>query len=216
MHLSTSKQEKLELGFGNYSCNWGIHIAGLYETTEERDAIIHGFMAKGIENEDLQLYSPAEQTAEEFKQNFVAHCPECKEKSDNQKYFIIYPPKDLYFPDGTFSPAAMDTGLNKFYRNSQKHGKRNVRAAAEMIWGLGAIPGVEHLMAYEARLNYFITGKPWISICMYNTRKFSGSVIINVLKTHPYIFNGGVLMQNPYYEDPAKWLSENAPQFLPG
>lgn len=216
MHLNTSNQEKLILGIGNYSCNWGIHIAGLYETAEERNTIIHGFLAQGMKNEDIQLYSPAEQTAEEFKQDFATHCPDCKEKLENQEYFTISLPKDLYFPDGTFSPVAMDAGLNKFYHSSQKQGKRNVRATAEMVWALGAIPGVEHLMAYEARLNYFIPGKPWISICMYNTTKFSGSVIINVLKTHPFILNGGVLMQNPYYEDPAKWLSENAPQFLPG
>ena len=39
-------------------------------------------------------------------------------------------------------------------------------------------------------------------------------MIIQVLKTHPYILNGNVLMQNPHFEDPAKWLAENAPQFL--
>ena len=37
MHIHTSEQDSLELGFGNYSCNWGLHICGLYETEEERD-----------------------------------------------------------------------------------------------------------------------------------------------------------------------------------
>jgi hypothetical protein len=32
MYIQTSTQEKLNLGIGNYQCNWGIHIAGLYET----------------------------------------------------------------------------------------------------------------------------------------------------------------------------------------
>ena len=41
MYIKTSNQEKLELGIGNYSCNWGIHIAGLYETDVERDEIIN-------------------------------------------------------------------------------------------------------------------------------------------------------------------------------
>ncbi|MFP4053584.1 MAG: hypothetical protein ACLFV7_06955 [Phycisphaerae bacterium] len=35
-------------------------------------------------------------------------------------------------------------------------------------------------MAYESRSNYFIPGKPWISICLYNVTRFSGADIMNV------------------------------------
>jgi hypothetical protein len=84
-----------------------------------------------------------------------------------------------------------------------------------MVWALEAIPGVEHLMAYESRLNYFIPGKPWISICLYNLNKFSGSTIMGVLRTHPYSISGGVITENPFYQDPDEWLATNAPQFLP-
>ena len=52
-------------------------------------------------------------------------------------------------------------------------------------------------------------------ICLYNVNKFSGSIIMNVLRTHPYTINGGVIAENPYYQDPDKWLASNAPQFLP-
>lgn len=215
MYFRTSEQEKLKLGVGNYSCNWGVHIAGLYETENERDAIINGFLAQGAKTGDMQLYCPTEQIGEEFCQKFEEYCPECAEKLKNTDYFSISSAKDLYYPNGTFSPKAMDIGLNQFYVESQNKGKRNIRATAEMVWALGAIPGIEHLMAYEARLNYFIPGKSWISICLYNTTKFSGQIILNVLKTHPFILNGGVFMQNPYFEDPTEWLSKNAPQFLP-
>ncbi len=215
MYLKTSDQEKLNLGIGNYSCNWGIHIAGLYETENERDEIINSFLAEGAEAGDMQMYCPVEQTEKEFKHKFTHFCPACADKLDNAEHFSISSAKELYYPDGTFSPFAMDVGLDNFFVESQKKGKRNIRATAEMTWALEAIPGVEHLMAYEARLNYFIPGKPWISICLYNTSKFSGSVIINVLKTHPYVINGGILMQNPFFEDPATWLKKNAPEFLP-
>ena len=57
MLLKTSDQEKLELGFGNYSCNWGIHIAGLYESESERDTIINGYLAQGAKNGDIQFWS---------------------------------------------------------------------------------------------------------------------------------------------------------------
>ena len=41
MHLKTSDQEKMVLGTGDYTCNWGTHICGLYETAQERDEIMY-------------------------------------------------------------------------------------------------------------------------------------------------------------------------------
>jgi len=213
MHIQTSNQEKFDMGFGGYTCNWGLHIAGLYETPEERDEIIFGFLHKGDIKGDLQLYCPVERTKENFIRDYGKFYPECKDHPRDPNLFSIESAKDLYYPDGTFSPISMDEGLNAFFEKSQKNGRRNIRATAEMVWALEAIPGREHLMAYESRLNYFIPGKPWISICLYNITRFSGKTIMNVLQTHPYTISGGVITQNPYFVDPDEWLRENAPEF---
>lgn len=214
MHIKTSNQKKLNLGVGGYQCNWGIHIAGLYETEEERDEIVFGFLHEGDKAGDLQYYAPAERSVENFKHTYSTAFPDCSTHLENEQQFQISSPKELYYPEGTFSPWTMDENLHAFYRESQHGGPRNVRATAEMVWALEAIPGTEHLMAYESRLNYFIPGKPWISICLYNITKFDGATIMKVLRTHPYTLNGGVITENPYYQDPDIWLLKNAPQFL--
>jgi hypothetical protein len=108
----------------------------------------------------------------------------------------------------------MDSALDEYFQDSQARGRRNIRATAEMVWALEAIPGTEHLMAYESRLNYFIPGKPWLSICMYDINRFSGSMVMQVLQTHPFTINGGVITQNPFFIHPDRWLAEHAPQFL--
>lgn len=214
MHIKTSDQPALKLGIGDYTCNWGIHVCGLYETEAERDEIILGFLGEGDKNGDLQLYCPVEQSPEMFKEKISKAYPQCGCHVDMPDHFRILNAKELYYPEGVFSPIEMDKGLNTFFEESQEKGPRNVRATAEMVWALEAIPGIEDLMAYESRLNYFIPGKPWISICMYNVNKFSGATIMNVLKTHPYTISGGVITQNPFYEDPDTWLKNNAPQYL--
>lgn len=213
MHIHTSEQAALELGFGGYTCNWGLHICGLYESEAERDEIIFGFLRTGAIVGDKQLYCPAERTKESFIEEYARRYPDCAHHTSDPDLFSINSAKELYYPDGTFSPFSMDKGLNEYFIESQKNGKRNIRATAEMVWALKAIPGVEHLMAYESRLNYFIPGKPWISICLYNVTKFSGKIIMNVLKTHPYTIINGMVNQNPYYEDPDEWLRKNAPEF---
>lgn len=214
MHITTSQQPALSLGFGSYTCNWGVHICGLYETEAERDEIVLGFLSHGDRAGDLQFYCPVERSIDDFKQCYARNYPELKEHLNDPNRFQLSSAKALYYPDGTFSPRAMDVGLDAFYIESQRHGPRNVRATAEMVWALEAIPGAEYLMVYESRLNYFIPGKPWISICLYNLNKFSGAMIMQVLQTHPYTISGGVITANPYYQPPDQWLAKNAPQFL--
>lgn len=215
MHIHTSNQDTLHLGFGGYTANWGFHMAGLYENEAERDEIITGYLATGAEANNLQLYTPVEQSAEAFKQKILKHKPGLKEKLEDPDILKIQYAKYLYYPKGYFSPWEMDKSLNTFYENEAQNQGRSVRATAEMSWAIEAIPGTENLMAYESRLNYFIPGKPWISICMYNLKKFSGDIIMQVLQTHPYVINGGIITQNPYYQDPDAWLAKNAPEFLP-
>lgn len=214
MHIHTSNQEELELGFGDYTCNWGLHICGLYETENERDEILFGFLHQGAVVRDKQLYCPVEWSKEGFIKEYARRYPEDARHTQDPDLFTISSAKEFYYPDGTFSPLAMDKRHVDYYEESQKNGRRNVRGTAEMAWAVEAIHGVENLMLYESRLNYFIPGKPWISICLYNTTKFSGSIIMKVLQTHPYTISGGTITQNPYYRDPDIWLRENAPEFL--
>lgn len=214
MHIHTSDQEVLQLGVGGYSCNWGTHICGLYETPEERDEIIFGFLGEGLVAGDREYYVPNERTAEDFLEKFTAKRPECACQMRDVESLTIVSAKDLYYPDGSFSPQAMERGLSAVYDSSQSKGKRFVRSMAEMTWALQAIPGVENLMAYEARLNYMLPGKFWVTICLYNIAKFPGSTIMNVLRTHPFTITGGVVTKNPYFIHPDKWLAEHAPQFL--
>jgi hypothetical protein len=214
MHIKTSDQEIMQLGIGNYSCNWGLHLCGLYETDKERDEIIFGFLRQGYLDGDKQLYCPVERSPENFYSEFSVFCPECQDQLHNTDHFNLLAAKDLYYPSGEFDPWYMDSALNEYYIASQSKGKRNIRATAEMSWALEAIKGIEYLFAYESRLNYFIPGKPWISICMYNIAKFSGALIMNVLRTHPFTISGGVITKNPFFENPDVWLAKNAPQFL--
>ncbi len=57
MYFKTSNQPVLELGFNNYTCNWGVHFAGLYKTEEERDQTISGFFPLKIST-ILMVFSP--------------------------------------------------------------------------------------------------------------------------------------------------------------
>lgn len=213
MHIQTSDQPELKLGFGGYTCNWGTHICGIYESEAERDEIIMGFLGYGVMEGDIALYCPSERNRGDFEAKFAEYLPGFA-RDQGFDDVEVFSARELYYPRGEFSPFLMDKGLKAFYSTKCVNGVRNVRAIAEMTWALESVPGIEHLMAYEARLNYFIPGKPWVSICLYNLKKFGIKAITDVLRTHPYTISQGMLIENPHYVPPEEWLSENAPEFL--
>ena len=69
-------------------------------------------------------------------------------------------------------------------------------------------------MAYESRLNCFIPGKPWMSIRRHDRRRFSGTTVMDVLRTHPYARSGSTMTEKPSDQDPDIRLSQNSPHFL--
>jgi hypothetical protein len=47
-----------------------------------------------------------------------------------------------------------------------------------------------------------------VIICVYDLTKFSASVIIDVIRSHPAILIGSVLHENPFYIPPETLLAE--------
>jgi hypothetical protein len=76
-----------------------------------------------------------------------------------------------------------------------------------MTWALRRLPGVEELVRYEAKLNEFLPRYPQVILCLYELHRFSGDVLVDVLKTHPKVLLGGMLLRNPYYLEPDEFLA---------
>ncbi len=214
VYCETSSQERVPLGFCGHECNNGTHFCGLYETAAERDEIILGYLRRGLVDGARVLYTPTERSPEDFAAAFGASFPGEAGLLEGNPDLTINSARDLYYQGGSFSPVRMTQNLDHFYTSGRNHPGQTIRTTAEMVWALDMGLDKTMLMAYESRLNYFIPGKAWISICMYNLSRFSGQTIMNVLQTHPFtIGKGGTITRNPYFVHPDEWLAMHAPQY---
>jgi hypothetical protein len=120
----------------------------------------------------------------------------------------IRPWEDAYLRGGRFNPDAMLSLIDELYAASNVDGFPHARLWASMEWALLDRPGVTDLIEYEARLNYLLPKYDHITVCVYDLAKFSASVIMDVVRTHPLVIIGGNLQENPFFVPPDELLRE--------
>jgi hypothetical protein len=115
--------------------------------------------------------------------------------------------QDTYLRGGKFSTDAMLEFWEREVGQAVAGGFEFARAAGEMTWALQQMPGVDELVGYESRLNRFLPRYPQVILCLYELDRFSGEVLVDVLKTHPKVLLGGMVLDNPYYLEPDEFLA---------
>jgi len=64
------------------------------------------------------------------------------------------------------------------------------------------------LLDYEARLTLLLAEHPCTACCQYDTRRFDGNTIMDVLAVHPMAIIRGQVVKNPFYVEPGIFLQE--------
>jgi len=86
-------------------------------------------------------------------------------------------------------------------------GKRGSVFLIDMSWVLHTPSGIAHLGDFEASLHQLTTTSPVRCVCLYNKRFFPEAVILDVLRTHPYVCAAQGLLCNPHFLPPQAYLS---------
>jgi hypothetical protein len=104
---------------------------------------------------------------------------------------------DVYLRGGRFDQDAMLELIEGEMRSGRSFGR--TRLWANMEWALQGLPGCDDLIEYESRLNPVVERHSDVVICVYEQGRYSASVIMDILRTHPMVLVHDVLQQNPLY-----------------
>ena len=200
---------KVDLGFTREEFPPGTHMCLLYSSEEERREIISKFLTSGLKGGERVGYFADEMSLDEVRE-WLGNLDLELEDQEKRGQFLCSNALDTYCPKGMFDPEDMLHTLKSSYTKSRDDGYPGLRVSGEMSWALKGLPGSERLMEYEAKLNQAVVTHPLIAICQYDTRKFDGATILDVLKVHPMMIVRSQVVGNPYYVKPEEFLASYA------
>lgn len=182
------------------------HVCAFFHSPDERDRILMPFFKEGYERGEKIFHIIDPLTHEE-------HCASCRsygidvEKGESSGQVEIRHWEDAYLKDGYFDGDRMVRTIEKVLQDNRNRHKLT-RLMGVMEWALEQMPGVTDIVEYETKLNYVLPKYPDPIICAYDLNRHSGSVVMDILRTHPMVIIGGVLQENPLYIPPDEFLKE--------
>jgi hypothetical protein len=187
----------------------GSHVCAFYRGDRDRDRLLSGYLGAGLSAGDKCVcIVDSAGTAERLREMSRA----CGESGPLGGQLDIHLPESTYLAGGEFTTSDMLTFWNEHMIKAGTEGYPFCRFVGEMTWALRDAPGVEHLVGYESELNRITASQPVVVLCLYDLDRFSGEVVVNVVKTHPQVLVQGLLVENLYYIEPDEFLSAAGPK----
>ncbi|HJU21708.1 MAG TPA: MEDS domain-containing protein [Casimicrobiaceae bacterium] len=182
------------------------HVCAFFHSREEQDQVMMPFFKEGYERGE-KLFHIVDSRLHD------SHLHACQEHgidvdaAQESGQFEVRNWEDAYLRDGYFDGDRMVRFLEDVLQgNREKYGQ--TRLMGNMEWALETVPGVTDIVEYETKLNFVLPRHCDPVVCTYDLNKHSGSVVMDILRTHPLVIIGGMLQENPLYVPPAQFLDE--------
>ena len=170
------------------------HICALYDSRDVRDDMLVRFVREGLDRGDKCVC-------------FIGPQQALVERLSLGEHLTVGPAKQLefqsadeaYLDNGAFCKEVMIDRLTRHVTSAMNDGYALTRLVGDMSWVIRNRIDPQLVLAYEAQVNDFAWRLPQIAFCLYDLSEFDGSVIVDVLRTHPQVYLNGMIVANPYY-----------------
>ena len=198
----------LPTGIDQVDLQPGSHVCAFYRGDDDRDRLLNGYLGAGLTAGDKCICIVDSLHTQER----LAIPPGVEGgPGPHGGQLDIHLPESTYLAGGEFTTSDMLTFWTEGMVKAEVEGYSFCRLVGEMTWALRDAPGVEHLVGYESELNRVTASYPVVVLCLYDLDRFSGEVVVNIVKTHPQVLIQGILVENPYYVGPDEFLGSASP-----
>ncbi|MEI7742843.1 MAG: MEDS domain-containing protein, partial [Chloroflexota bacterium] len=188
----------------------GDHICCVYETDAELRATVTPFLREGLERGEKVVYIVDARTAEmvlvSLRDDGIDPAPFL-----DRGQLSILGREETYLRGGAFNPEGMIALLRSETDLALAQGYAGLRVTGEMTWALRSVTDPADLVRYEVLLNEFFPGSRCLAICQYDRRRFDPGLLLDILRTHPYVAIGPHVCASPHFVPPAAFYGSERP-----
>lgn len=173
----------------------GDHVCGFYYGEEERDALLLPFLRAGLEDGD-KCVAVVDSTTPQDVIDRIGGTPESVESGQLE----FYASDETYLLSGSFDPDRMIAFWEARAQAINDEGRfSSVRLLGEMSWLERVPPERDSVVRYETWADEFVDRYPQSILCLYDLRKLGSGVLMDLLRTHPKLLLGGLVIENPHH-----------------
>lgn len=183
------------------------HVCAFFNSRDEEYAVMAPFYKQAVDQgeQNLHIVNPLHLDDHRYRLGQASidtpHCEAC-----GQLQVLAW--EDAYLDRGAFNKDKMLAKVDLLTGAGRDTGFGRVRIMGNMDWVFSDIPGAADILEYEAEVNDVLARNRQPAVCVYDVAKLSGSMMIDILRTHPLTLIGGVVQENPFYTPPAQMLQE--------
>lgn len=188
------------------------HVAALVRSQDEEYEVLRTYIQEGIQagEKAIHICDPHERHSHlQHLERMGIPTADCTRTGQLE----VLGWNDAYLKNDRFDGDTMMALIEEAIKTSHAEGFPRVRLVGHMEWATEDWPGVERLIEYESLVNHLLNRLKQPAVCVYDTSRFDGTTIMDVLRTHPFAIVDGVLRENPYYLRPEKARGTQAPRF---
>ena len=186
------------------------HICAFFRDSYDEDRALLPFMKGGLEAGEKVVHTIDPARRADKISRFAAAGIDFA-AAHQQGRFDLHGWTETHLNDGAFNPARTLAFFGKAGLTASRQGFPLTRFVTHMEWALEDGVVLTDLLAYEAKANEIWLGQTGPInpvICAYDLTRFSGDVVVDVMRTHPMTVIDGVLYENPYFVPPEEFIRE--------
>jgi hypothetical protein len=185
----------------------GDHLCAFYRKPAERDEFIVPFLIDGLLSGHKCVCVVDSCTPADVLDQLAAQLADVDSYLERAQLEVLGS-SATYLRSGGFLPQQMLSFWETKARTATEDGTYSfIRNVGDMSWVHSGRPGVAELASYESQLNRFIPRYPQVNLCLYDISRCAGEVVLDVLKTHPKVLLGKMVLRNPFYLEPEEFLA---------
>src|SRR6266403_4758237 len=186
------------------------HICAFFSSIQEEYDTLLPFVRDGLERGERAYHVlPSQYREEHLEQLRCAGIDVAA--AQRRRQLEVATPQETYLRGGRFDKDAMLTLIQEALKTGATLGfplTRLIAHAETVLWHPEDWSSINEWIESEMRLNDVLLRYDDPVICTYDANLLNGSILVDILRTHPVAIIGGLLYENPFFAPPQEFLRQ--------